>query len=162
MQHKYYIISTSGNNSSIEINAQSLSIALSAAVSLSVLIGVLVNLVSKFNNVTSEVKNLREDLTAINLSMTEFKNLQKDVNGLDKRHDLLAQSYANRVEAVNLIVRQLDEKIEHKFGRLAVSISDIESFLSKQGLFKVREANYSMRDQRSLPLNSKASSIEEI
>ena len=139
-------IAVSANNEpgSISINFQTISIGLSAAVSLSVLIGLIIKLVSKFDSITGDIKDLREDLDKINITLTDIKTIQKDISSLDKRHDLHVQDYLNRVEAVNLITRQLDEKINHKFGRTASSIKDIEQFLAGQGLFKIRETDYSL------------------
>jgi hypothetical protein len=139
-------IAVNANNEpvSISINLQTISIGLSAIVSLSVLIGLIIKLVSKFDSITGDIKDLREDLDKINLNLDDIKTIQKDINNLDKRHDLHVQDYLNRVEAVNLITRQLDEKINHKFGRTAASIKDIEQFLAGQGLFKIRETDYSL------------------
>ncbi|UYD38975.1 hypothetical protein [Tolypothrix sp. PCC 7601] len=129
---------------SIRLDFQTVSIALSAAVSLSVLIGLIIKLVSKFDSITGDIKDLREDLDKININLADIKTIQKDIINLDKRHDLHVQDYLNRVEAVNLITRQLNEKIDHKFGRTAASIKDIEQFLAGQGLFKIRETDYSL------------------
>ena len=138
------IIAVSSNASTVTINFnfQTVSIILSAAVSLSVLIGLIVKAVSKFNALESELKNLREDLNTINVSTKKIEVLQKDYVGIDKRLDLHIQDYLNRVEAVNLICRQLDQKIDHKFIRLSGSMKDVEKFLQSQGVFKIREYEY--------------------
>lgn len=133
------IIAVNPNSVTINFNLQTVSIILSAAVSLSLLIGFLIKSVSKFNALESEIKNLRDDLNAVNISTQKIEVLQKEYTGLDKRLDLHVQDYLNRVEAVNLICRQLDEKINHKFGRVAASMKDVEHFLQGQGVFKIRE-----------------------
>ncbi|BAZ02244.1 hypothetical protein NIES37_62560 [Tolypothrix tenuis PCC 7101] len=132
-------IAVNPNSVTINFNLQTVSILLSASVSLSVLIGLIIKTVSKFNALEAEIKNLREDLNTVNISTQKTEILQKEYTGLDKRLDLHVQDYLNRVEAVNLICRQLDEKINHKFGRVAASMRDVEHFLQGQGVFKIRE-----------------------
>lgn len=141
MINKEIIATNPNSNVSISLNIQTISIGLSAAVSLSILVGLVIKAVSNFSNLTADIKDLREDINSINLIAAEIKANQKELTSLDKRLDLHIQDYHNRVEVVNLITRQLDEKINHKFSRNYNSIQDIEKFLQSQGRFHIRESD---------------------
>lgn len=60
---------------------------------------------------------------------------------LEKKLDIHIENYINRQEMVNMLTSQLDQKVDHRFGRCYGSIRDIEKFLQKyhRETFRVRE-----------------------
>jgi len=60
---------------------------------------------------------------------------------LEKKLDIHLENYINRQEMMNLLVSQVDQKVDHKFGRSFNSIRDIERFLQKYHAetFRVRD-----------------------
>ncbi|MBD2210186.1 hypothetical protein H6G27_09880 [Nostoc linckia FACHB-104] len=133
------LIAARTDSPTFSVSLETVSISLGIVVSLTVIGTVAVKVITKFNSLAEEIKDLREDLKEYKETTEQIKSIQKEVTGLDKRLDLLVQEHHNRVEAVNLIARQLDEKIGHKFGRLAGSMRDVEKFLQSQGIFKMHE-----------------------
>lgn len=60
---------------------------------------------------------------------------------LEKKLDVHLENYINRQEMMNMLTAQLDQKVDHKFGRCYGSIRDIEKYLQKHHnqAFRVRE-----------------------
>ena len=118
-------------------------------------IGLLVafaKIVSKFNSITGDIKDLRQDLKDhANAEgharlLEQVKALQKDLNNLDKRFDIHLQDYVNHKDAALLALNGNDEKIDHKWERTEelfkeqkTEIKDLQKFLQKQQNFKIRE-----------------------
>lgn len=60
---------------------------------------------------------------------------------LEKKLDIHLENYINRQEMMNMLTAQLDQKIEHKFGRCYGTIRDMEKYLQKNHnpAYRVRE-----------------------
>lgn len=60
---------------------------------------------------------------------------------LEKKLDVHLENYINRQEMVNMVTSQIDQKVDHKFGRCYGSIRDLEKYLQKHHnpTFRVRE-----------------------
>ncbi len=90
--------------------------------SLGLLVG-FARIVSKFNSITNDIRDLREDLNShANVEghtklLEQVKLLQKDLSGIDKRFDIHLQDYVNHKDAALLALNGNDEKIEHKWQR---------------------------------------------
>ncbi|MBN3911099.1 MAG: hypothetical protein HWQ35_32525 [Nostoc sp. NMS1] len=116
------------------------------------LIGIGVKVVSKFNTITNEIRDLREDLNTHANSegheklLKEVELLQKDVIAFDKRFDVHLQDYTNYKDANLLQNNNLNEKINHTWNKTEkvfiehkTDIKDLQQFLQKQENFRIRE-----------------------
>jgi len=108
-------------------------------------------IVSKFNALTAEIRDLREDLNShSNVEghaklLEQVKIIQKEFGNLDKRFDIHLQDYVNYKDAILLDRNGIRERIDHKWQRtedefkeVKISIKDIQGFLQKNDSFKIR------------------------
>ncbi|MBW4425932.1 MAG: hypothetical protein KME50_16145 [Nostoc desertorum CM1-VF14] len=116
------------------------------------LLGIFAKIVSRFNAITNEIRDLREDLNSHAIAeghaklLEQVKVLQKDLAALDKRFDIHLQDYVNHKDAALLALNGNDEKIEHKWERTEelfkeqkAEIKDLQKFLQKHQSFRIRE-----------------------
>lgn len=115
---------------------ESTGIFLGIIVSGLVIINASINLITRFNKLSSNVEKIQEDLQ---INIKEFIEIGKRSQKLDKNLDLHISDYLHHKELTQMLVNQLNEKIEHKFNRLAGSIKHVESFLEKSGNFRSSE-----------------------
>ncbi|MBD2495012.1 hypothetical protein [Nostoc sp. FACHB-280] len=133
---KILIAANSANPQGMTITLESTSIFLGIIVSMSMIVGVAIKAVSKFNSIANEIRDLREDLNKTATISDTVREIHKDVLLLDKRFDVHLQDYENRKDTVQMILGQLNEKIDHKTQRLEREIEDIETYLQKEQSFK--------------------------
>ncbi|MGL4618345.1 MAG: hypothetical protein ACRCZS_04710 [Chroococcidiopsis sp.] len=132
-----------GNN--FTLNLEAVGIMLGILVSLTILLGLLVQVANKINRLESNIAYLKQELLEhSNLDghtvlSDRLVRITSDINRLEKAIDLHVQDYINRKEFVQFMLGQLDEKVNHKFGRLYNSMKDMEKFLQKSNGFRVRE-----------------------
>lgn len=115
---------------------ESTGIFLGIIVSALVIVNASINLISKFNKLSSNVENIQEDLQT---TVKEFTEVVKRSQNLDKNLDLHISDYIHHKELTQMLVNQLNEKIDHKFNRLTGSIKHIEKFLENSGSFRSSE-----------------------
>ncbi|BBD60594.1 hypothetical protein NIES2109_33930 [Nostoc sp. HK-01] len=129
----------------VTLTLETTSIFLGILVSLSMLVGIAIKMVSKFNAITNDIRDLREDLNNHEQLLQQTKILQKDVCGLDKKFDIHLQDYVNYKDATLLAINGNKELIQHKaekaenyFKETKGDIKDIQGFLNKQQNFRIR------------------------
>jgi len=138
---KILIAANTPNSQGMTVTLESTSIVLGIIVSVSMIVGIAIKAVSKFNSITNEIRDLREDLNKASAVSVTVKEIQKDVSLLDKRFDIHLQDYVNRKDIVQMVLGQMDEKINHRTTRLGTEIKDIERYLEK------REDGYKIRSE---------------
>jgi hypothetical protein len=134
------------------ISLEGTSLFLTILVSAFAIIGTGIKLISKFNAITGEIRDLKEELSAHANSegheklMQRVKLLEKDFIALDKRFDIHVQDYVNYKDANLLALNTTDEKIKHTWNKTEklleerkTDIKDLQLFLQKQQNFKIRE-----------------------
>lgn len=99
------------------ITLESTGIFLGILVSVSMLTGIAIKMVSKFNAITNEIRDLREDFNSHSTVIADVKTLQLDVIKLDKRLDIHLQDYVNYKDATLLNINGNKELIGHKWKR---------------------------------------------
>jgi len=57
----------------------------------------------------------------------------------ENKFDVHVQDYVNRKETVQYLLGSLDQKIEHKFGRLYGEFKEMQRFLEKHFYFRIRD-----------------------
>jgi hypothetical protein len=133
MNNSKAIVAVSSSNSpGITLTLENTGIFLGILVSATVLAGVSINIISKMNRISSSIEQIEKDLKA------HAANAEK-IRELDKRFDLHVQEYVNRKDVVQMLLGQLDEKINHKFKRLLFYTRDIQRFLQRDTDFVIRE-----------------------
>lgn len=111
---------------------EAVGVLLGGLVSIAILLGLLFGFVDKINRLEIKVKYLQAELA-------EHSSVSGSINRVERALDLHLQDYTNRKESVQFLLGQLDEKIAHKFNRVASSINHIQRYLEKDGTFKIRE-----------------------
>ncbi|MCC5639043.1 hypothetical protein LC593_25070 [Nostoc sp. CHAB 5844] len=102
------------------------------------ILGATVKVISRFNSIANEIRDLKEDINKLATIDETIKGIHKDVLLLDKRFDIHMRDYENRKETVQMVLGQLNEKIDHKSERFEGEIKDIERYLEKREDYKIR------------------------
>lgn len=127
------------------LSLESIGIFLGVLVSLTILLGLLVSFTNKIYNLEIKVQYLQQEilehsnLEGHKILCDKFVRSWEYVGRIEKALDLHIQDYINRKDFIQFMLGQLDQKIEHKFGRLHSSMRDIEKFLQKSNDFRIRE-----------------------
>ncbi|MEH2169331.1 MAG: hypothetical protein V7K41_22270 [Nostoc sp.] len=151
MNNNIKIIAATPQSPSIAISLESTGIFLGILVSVSLLAGVGIKLVSNFNKIASDIRDLKDDLK--NHCSTEghekviqqVKLLQTEFNAHDKMLGVHLMNFENRKEAVQFLFGQMDQKIDHKCERwdnelkeLKIDVKEVQGFLRKHESFVIR------------------------
>lgn len=132
-------------NNNFTLSLEAVGILLGILVSTTIFLSLLIQYTNRINRLESSVQYLKQELLEHSnldghkILIEKLSHSAENMNRVEKALDLHIQDYINRKEFVEFIVNQLDEKINHKFGRLYSSMKDIEKFLQKGGDFRVRE-----------------------
>jgi hypothetical protein len=128
------------------VTLEGTSLFLTVLVSTSILLAGGIKLISKFNIITAELRDLREDLNTHEQLIQQVKTIQKDVCTLDKRFDIHLQDYVNYKDATLLAINGNKERVEHKgerlenyYEELKGEIKELQGFLHKRHDFRVRD-----------------------
>lgn len=129
----------------IALSLEAIGILLGVLVSLTILLSVLVNFTNKFHHLEIKVQYLQQEIV-------EHSNLEghkvlcdklvrnsEYISRIEKALELHIQDYLNRKDVTQYMFGQLDQKIDHKFGRLHSSMRDMEKFMQKSNDFRIRE-----------------------
>lgn len=73
------------------------------------------------------------------MSLKEQAANAEKIRNLEKTLDLHIQEYVNRKDVIQMVLGQLDQKINHKFKRLLFYTRDVQRFLQKDTTFNIRE-----------------------
>lgn len=128
------VIAINSNSSSqgINVTLESTGIFLGILVSTSVLGAVAVNIISKMNKISSSITQIEE-------AMKEHARNAEKIRQIEKTLDLHIQEYVNRKDVIQMLLGQLDQKINHKFKRLLFYTRDVQRFLQRDTAFQIRE-----------------------
>ncbi|MEH1971117.1 hypothetical protein [Nostoc sp.] len=129
---KSEIAVTNSSSPGITLTLETTGIFLGILVSASLLAGVAINVISKMNRISSSITQIEEALKG-------YAGNAEKIRDLDKRFDLHIQEYINRKDVVQMVLGQLDQKINHKFRRLLFYTRDVQQFLQRDTAFKIRE-----------------------
>lgn len=142
------ISSTQTPNNGVFLSVDSIGVFLTMLVSVSILTTVAIRLISKFNHLNYSIKDLQDELDKHSESEGHERLITRvrQLENLDKRLDLHIQDYINRKDTVQMLLGQLNEKIDHKSLRLHTSVRDIEKFLLREGSFKIRDNSEDVSD----------------
>lgn len=121
----------------IVLTLESTSALLGILVSASLLIAATIRVANRFNALDTSIENLKEDLEE-HIKAEGHERLLKRVDeqstqlqSLDKKLDLHLQDCTNRRDTTQMLLGQLNEKIDHKVNRLLSSLKDIEQQLKE-------------------------------
>lgn len=129
-------ISVQSLNQNIKPELESAGIVLGIIVSGIAITNVAISLVSKFNKLSTIVESIQTDLQT---HIKEVIEISERYQRIDKRLDLHIQDYLHHKELTQMLVNQLNEKIDHKFNRINNSMHHIEKFLENDGSFRPKE-----------------------
>jgi hypothetical protein len=125
-------VTSPSSSPGITLTLESTGVFLGILVSVSALAGVAIKIISKMNSISASISQ-------IELALKEQATNAEKIRDLDKRFDLHIQEYINRKDVVQMVLGQLDEKINHKFKRLLFYTRDVQRFLQKDSSFIIRE-----------------------
>lgn len=129
---KSIIAVNSSSNPGITLTLESTGIFLGILVSISVLGTLAVSVISKMNKISSSITQIEETLK------THARDAQK-ISELERRFELHEQEYVNRKDVLQMLLGQINEKIDHKFKRLLFYTRDVQRFLQRDTNFQIRE-----------------------
>jgi hypothetical protein len=125
-------VSTYSNSPVFTVTLETIGIFTGTLVSISILATVAIKLISNLNHISNSITQIKEDLK-------EHANNAEKVRELDKKFDLHTQEYINRKDVIQMVLGQLDQKIDHKFKRVLFYTRDIQRFLQRDTAFQIRE-----------------------
>jgi hypothetical protein len=120
------------NSPGITLTLESTGIFLGILVSASALGTLAVSVISKMNRISTSIAQIEETLK------THASNTQK-ISELERRFDLHEQEYVNRKDVLQMILGQINEKIDHKFKRSLFYTRDVQRFLQRTTEYQMRE-----------------------
>ncbi|MDZ8090241.1 MAG: hypothetical protein RMY16_32525 [Nostoc sp. DedQUE12b] len=129
---KSEIAVTNSSSPGLTLTLENTGVFLGIIVSALVIGGVAVQIISKINRISSSVSQIEE-------AMKEHVRNAEKIRQLEKTLDLHIQEYVNRKDVMQMVLGQLDQKINHKFKRLLFYTRDVQRFLQKDTNFNIRE-----------------------
>jgi parvulin-like peptidyl-prolyl isomerase len=126
--------------SGVVVTLQSTSILLGILVSGAMLTHLGIKLITNVNNISLSIAQIQKDLKSLSVDVER-------IDKLDRRLDLHIQDYINRKDVVQMLLGQLDEKINHKFRRLLFYNREMQKFLQRDTTFQIREYEESKEDE---------------
>jgi hypothetical protein len=124
----------------IVVTLQSTSILLGILVSGSVLLGLAIKLISNVNKISLSITQIQKDLK-------QLSNDAERIDKIERKLELHIQDFVNRKDVTQMILGQLDEKINHKFKRLLFYTREMQRFLQKDTNFQIREYEESKEEE---------------
>ena len=134
------------------VTLEGTSLFLTVLISSCALLGIFIKIITKFNSITAEIRDLREDLNSHSKAeghqrlLEQTKSIQKDFVNFDKKIDLHLQDYQHYKDANLLAYNGTNEKINHTWSKTEklfiehkAEIRELQQFLQKQQNFKIRE-----------------------
>jgi archaellum component FlaC len=125
MTHSKYLLEVPikfANNQDIKAPLESAGIFLGIIVSGVAITNALINLISRFNKISVDIGHIQGDLQSY---LKETSEINESCQRLDKKIDLHIQDYLHHKELTQMLVNQLNEKIDHKFNRINASVQTI-------------------------------------
>lgn len=119
-------------SSGVSDTFQSVGIVTSLLVSSCILVGTVYSIISRINRIVSSIEQIEKRLE-------EQKKEAEKLDKLEREYYLHVQEYINRKDVIQMLLGQLNEKIDHKFRRALFYSRDIQKYLQAKTDFKVRE-----------------------
>ena len=132
--------SNTPNPRGMVVTLESVEIVLAIIVSLSILAGIAIRIISKINTISLSIIQIEETLKEQTLDAKKLQKLEHNV-------DLHIQAYLNKNDVTQMLLGQLDQKINHKFKRLLFYTRDIQRYLAKDTSFIIREYEESSEEE---------------
>ncbi|MDZ7968756.1 MAG: hypothetical protein RM368_28025 [Nostoc sp. DedSLP03] len=144
---------TSNSQPTITVGLESTGVFLGIVVSLTVLLGSLVKIVSTFNKVASDIRDLKDYIKNHASSegherlLQQVRILQSEFNAHDKMLGIHLQNFENRKEAVQFLFGQLNEKIDNKSVRIEMEVKEIRKELKEVQGFLHKHEDFVIRNR---------------
>jgi hypothetical protein len=116
----------------IVVTLQTTSVLLGILVSGSILLGLGIKLVTNVNKISLSITQIQKDLKELSIDAER-------IDKIERRLELHIQDFINRKDVTQMLLGQLDEKINHKFKRLLFYSREMQKFLQKDTSFQIRE-----------------------
>ncbi|MBN4003099.1 MAG: hypothetical protein HWQ58_15310 [Nostoc sp. LPT] len=85
------------------------------------------------------MNQISNSITQIEKALEEQARNTEKIREIDRTLALHIQEYVNRKDVIQMLLGQLNEKIDHKFKRVLFYTRDIQRFLQRDTDFKIRE-----------------------
>lgn len=125
MKHNKYLIeipTKTANNQEVKAPLESAGIFLGIIVSGVAITNALVGIISRFNKMSTTLEQIQGDLQSY---LKEVMEINERHQRLDKKMDLHIQDYLHHKELTQMLINQLNEKIDHKFNRIHASVQTL-------------------------------------
>lgn len=138
----YTVVAAKVSNDSpgITLTLESTGVFLGILLSVAGLASIAIRMISKMNSISASIALIEKTLKE------QSENTER-IRDLDKDFALHIQEYVNRKDVVQMVLGQLDEKINHTWSKTEKlyndqkeDIKEIQQFLRKQGNFTVRHS----------------------
>jgi hypothetical protein len=126
--------------SGLVVTLESTSILLGILVSGSILLGIGIKLVTNVNKISLSIIQIQKDLKQLSVDTEK-------IDKIERRLELHIQDFVNRKDVTQMLLGQLDEKINHKFKRLLFYSREMQRFLQKDTNFQIREYEESKEEE---------------
>ncbi|MEH2437363.1 MAG: hypothetical protein V7K25_24535 [Nostoc sp.] len=139
------------NSQGFVVTLEGTSLFLTILISSCALLGIFIKIITKFNSITAEIRDLREDLGSHSKAeghqqlLEQTRIIQKDLINFDKKFDLHLQDYQHYKDANLLAYNGINEKINHTWSKTEKlfiehkgEIKELQQFLKKEQNFKIR------------------------
>ncbi|MBH8561638.1 hypothetical protein I8748_05500 [Nostoc sp. CENA67] len=146
--YRIEVIATNSNppQTTVSISLETFGIIITSLLGIISLFAAGAKIVTRFNGIGNDIKNLRKDLASHSTLIEEFKQLQKDFSSLDKSFSIHQQDFMNHKDAVLLGFNGAKERTEHKWERTKEElekvnndVNDLQRYLHEQSGFIVRQ-----------------------
>ena len=134
------------------VSLEGTNLILTIILSLAGLFAIIIKSVSKFNEISSKIRDIQEDLNSHSTSeghaqlLQQVKLLQTSLIAIDKKIDLHLLDYIHYKESTLLHIHGVDEKVKHTWNKTdkllieqKAEIKEMQNFLNKRQDFKIRE-----------------------
>lgn len=125
MKHNKYLLEVpikTASNHEVKAPLESAGIFLGIIVSGVAITNALISIVSRFNKMTATLEQIQGDLQSY---LKEVIEINQRHQKLDKKMDLHIQDYLHHKELTQMLINQLNEKIDHKFNRIHATVQTL-------------------------------------
>ena len=132
-------------SNNFKLNLEAIGITLGAVVSLTILLGLVVAFANRIAQLEIKLQYLKQglvehsNLEGHKIITEKLSHTIEQLNHAQKTLEIHIQDYVNRKDMIQYMIGQLDQKVDHKFGRLYASMRDVEKFLQQSQNFRIRE-----------------------
>lgn len=144
--------SPSQTQSGFVVTLEGTNLLLTIILSLAALVAIIIRSVSQFNEITSKIRDLQEDLNSHSNAeghaqlLQQVKQIQISLIAIERRIDLHLVDYTHEKDSTLLHINGVSDKVKHtweKTEKILIEqkseIKEMQKFLNKQQEFKIRE-----------------------